>query len=121
VSSPIAAQRPPLAWVALGWLVALVATNAAFLALLRTGGPLIGLVLYAVLLWRWRRRDYQAAVVGGMAGLAVHAVELITTGWSPYPALMGLNLILPAALTPTAWLAKLGAQPGDGSERGETR
>jgi hypothetical protein len=121
VSGPTTAQRTPLAWVALGWLVALVATNAAFLALLRTGGPLIGLVLYAVLLWRWRRRDYQAAVVGGLAGLAVHAVEVITTGWSPYPALMGLNLILPAVLTPTAWLAKRGAQPGDGSERGETR
>jgi hypothetical protein len=116
VSSPAGAQRPPLVWVALGLLAALVATNAAFLALLQTGGPLIGLVLYAVLLWRWRQRDYQAAVVGGLAGLVVHAVEVITTGWSPYPALMGLNLILPAALTPTAWLARRGAQPGDGGK-----
>jgi hypothetical protein len=116
VSSPTGAQRPPLAWVALGLLAALVATNAAFLALLQTGGPLIGLVLYAVLLWRWRRRDYRAAVVGGLAGLAVHVVEVITTGWSAYPALMGLNLILPAVLTSAAWLAKRGAQPRDGSK-----
>jgi hypothetical protein len=116
VSSPSGAQRPPLAWVALGLLAALVATNAAFLDLLQTGGPLIGLVLYAVLLWRWWRRDYQAAVVGGLAGLAVHAVEVITIGWSAYPALMTLNLILPAVLTPTAWLAKQRAQPRDGSK-----
>jgi hypothetical protein len=87
----------------------LVATNAAFLALQQTGGPLIGLVLYAVLLWRWPRRDYQAAVVGGLVGLAVHVVEVIATGWSAYPALMGLNLILPAVLTLAAWLAKRGS------------
>jgi len=116
VSSPTGAQRPPLAWVALGLLAALVATNAAVLALVQTGGPLLGLVLYAVLLWRWRQRDYQAAVVGGLAGLAVHVGEVITTGWSAYPALMGLNLILPEALVLTAWLAKRGAQPGDGSK-----
>jgi hypothetical protein len=116
VISLTGAQRPPLAWVALGLLAALVATNAAFLALVQTGGPLIGLVLYAVLLWRWQRRDYQAAVVGGLAGLAVHVVEVIATGWSAYPVLMGLNLILPAVLTLTAWLAKRGAQPGDGSK-----
>ena len=79
MSSPTGAQRPPLAWVALGLLAALVTTNAVFLALLQTGGPLIGLVLYAVLLWRWRQRDYQAAVVGGLVGLAVHVVEVITT------------------------------------------
>ena len=116
MSSPTGAQRPPLAWVALGLLAALVATNAAFLALLHTGGPIIGLVLYAVLLWRWLRRDYRAAVVGGLAGLAVHASEVTTTGWSACPALMALNLSLPAVLTLTAWLAKRGAQPKDGSK-----
>jgi hypothetical protein len=66
-----------------------------FLALLRTGGPLIGLVLYAVLLRRWWQRDYRAAAVGGPAGLAVHVVEVVTMGWSAYPVLMALNLILP--------------------------
>jgi len=99
-----------LAWVALGLLAALVATNAVFLALLRTGGTLIGFVLYAVLLWRWRQRDYRAAAVGGLAGLAVHVMEVVAIGWSAYPALMSLNLILPAVLTPVAWLAGQRAQ-----------
>jgi hypothetical protein len=81
----------------------LVVTNVVFLALLQTGGPLIGLALYVVLLWRWRQRDYQAAVVGGLGGLAVHILEILTTGWSTYPALMALNLILPALLACAAW------------------
>jgi hypothetical protein len=104
-----------LAWVALGLLAALVVTNAVFLALLKTGGPLIGLVLYVVLLWRWRQRDYRAAVVGGLAGLAVHVVEVIITGWSAYPALVALNLILPAVLALVAWLAGQRAPQGDGN------
>ena len=109
-------ERSPLAWVALVLLAALVATNLIFLALLRVSGPLIGFVLYAVLLWRWRQRDYRAAVVGGLAGLAVHVVEMVTTGWSDYPALMALNLILPAVLAPVAWLAGQRAQREDGNK-----
>ncbi|MGD9099728.1 MAG: hypothetical protein PVF45_04555 [Anaerolineae bacterium] len=99
------AERPLPAWIALGLLGVLVATNVVFLVLLQTGGPLIGLALYVVLLWRWRQRDYQAAVVGGLVGLAVHVVEILATGWSTYPALMALNLILPTLLAPVAWLA----------------
>jgi hypothetical protein len=101
-------KRPPLAWVALGLLVALVAVNVVFLVLLRTGGPLIGIVFYAALLlgtWRRRRPDYQPAVVGGLIGLAVHIVEVILVGWTAYPLLMALNLALPAALAPLARLA----------------
>lgn len=116
MSSPTEAQRPPLAWIALGLLAALVVTNAIFLVLLQTGGPLIGLVLYAVLLWRWKQRDYQATVVGGVVGLAVHVVEVVTMGWSVYPAFIALNLILPAVLAPVAWLAGQQAQPEDGSK-----
>ena len=116
MSSPTEAQRPPLAWVALGLLAALVVTNAIFLVLLQTGGPLIGLVLYAVLLWRWKRRDYWATVVGGFVGLAVHVVEVVTMGWPVYPAFMALNLILPAVLAPVTWLAGQQAQPEDGSK-----
>ena len=106
MSSPTEAQRPLSAWVALGLVAALVVTNATFLVLLQTGGPLMGLVLYAVLLWRWKQRDYRATVVGGSIGLAVHVVEAITMGWSAYPALMALNLILPALLAPVAWFSK---------------
>ena len=97
-------EQPPLAWIAPSLLAALVITNGVFLALMQKGGPLIGLVLYAILLWRWRRCDYQAVVVGALAGLAVHLMEVITMGWSTYPALMALNLILATALTPVAWV-----------------
>jgi hypothetical protein len=100
--------RSPARWVALALLVALVATNAVFLALLRTGGPLIGLTCYAILLalvWRGRQRDYQTAAIAGLAGLLVHATEVVAVGWTAYPVLLALNLILPALLAPAAWLA----------------
>jgi len=101
-------DRPVLAWVAIGLLGVLVVTNGVFLALLYSGGPLFGLVGYAVLLavvWRERRRDYRAAVVGGVLGLAVHAAEVIFVGWTAYPALMALNLVMPAVLALVAWFA----------------
>jgi hypothetical protein len=103
-----AAKKTLLAWAALGLLAALVATNVALLILLRTGGPRIGIAFYAVLLalaWRGQSRDYRAAMVGGLVGLAVHAVEVTIIGWSAYPSLMTLNLILPVALAPMAWWA----------------
>jgi hypothetical protein len=96
-------ERPLLAWIVPVLLATLVITNGVLLALAQKEGALIGLVLYAILLWRWRGRDYQAVVVGALAGLAVHLVEVITMGWSTYPALMALNLVLPTALTPVAW------------------
>jgi len=101
-------ERSPLAWVAIGLLVASVTTNVVFLVLMRTGGPLIGLVFYLALLvavWRRRQPDYRPVVVGGLVGLAVHIVEVILVGWTTYPLLMSLNLILPAVLVPVAWLA----------------
>lgn len=110
--------RPPAAWVALGLLAALVATNAVFLALLRAGGPLIGLACYAVLLalvWRGRKRDYHTAAIAGVAGLLVHAAEVVAMGWTAYPALLALNLILPALLAPAAWLAGRNEQRACGS------
>ena len=108
-----------LAWVILGLLAALVATNAAFLLLQRTGGPLIGMVFYGVLLalaWRGRQRGYREIVFGGLVGLAVHVAEVITIGWSAYPVLMALNLILPATLALVAWVADRGPQQMAGSK-----
>jgi hypothetical protein len=101
-------KQPPLAWAVLGLLGALVATNMTFLILVRKGGPLVGLVLYLALLvavWRKRQPDYRPVVVGGLIGLAVHVVEVILMGWTTYRLLVALNLILPAVLVPTAWLA----------------
>jgi hypothetical protein len=98
------ARRQPLEWVGFGLLTALVATNVLALAFLKSAGPFIGLAVYAVLLWRWERRDYAPAVVGGLAGLGVHVVEVWVSGWSVYPDLIVLNLALPALLVPVARL-----------------
>ena len=104
-------ERSPLDWVILGLLAALVVTNITFLILLRTGGPLIGLAFYLVLLaltFRARQRDHRSVMVGGLVGLAVHVVEAATMGWSVYPVLMALNLVLPAGLALAAWVADRG-------------
>jgi len=104
-------KRLPLDSVILGLLVALVATNVVFLILLRTGGPLFGLVFYLALLAlaiRARQRGHRSMMVGGLVGLAVHAVEAATMGWSDYPVLLALNLTLPAGLALAAWVADRG-------------
>ena len=108
-------MRSWLDLVILGLLVALVATNTALLILLRTGGPLIGLAFYLVLLiltLRTRQRDYRPLVIGGLAGLAVHLVEVVAVGWSVYPVLIVLNLVLPVALAASAWAAARGQRQG---------
>jgi hypothetical protein len=89
-------------------LAALVATNVAFLILLRTGGPLIGIVFYVLLLaiaCRGQQHGSREVMVGSLVGLAVHIAEASVLGWTPYPGLMALNMILPAVLAPVAWLA----------------
>jgi membrane-bound metal-dependent hydrolase YbcI (DUF457 family) len=101
-------ERSPLDWIILGLLAALVATNITFLILLRTGGPLIGLAFYLILLTltlRARQPDHRLAMLGGLVGLVVHIVEAATMGWSAYPVLVTLNLILPATLALSAWAA----------------
>lgn len=107
-------ERSRLHGVILGLLAALVVANVAFLMLLRTGGPLIGVAFYLVLLslgLRARQRGYRPVLIGALVGLAVHVVEAGAMGWSDYPALMALNLVLPAALALTTWRAKRGARP----------
>jgi hypothetical protein len=105
----VSKKRPTLAWIVLGLLGALVATNVTFLILVRTSGPLIGLVFYLALLvtvWCGRPPDYRPVTVGGLVGLAVHLVEVVLVGWTTYPLLMALNLILPAVLVPVAWAGR---------------
>jgi hypothetical protein len=99
-------ERSLLEWVILGLLAALVVTNLVFLVLLRTGGPLIGLAFYLGLLaltFHARQHGHRSVMVGGLVGLGVHGVEAATLGWSDFPALMVLNLVLPAGLALTAW------------------
>jgi hypothetical protein len=100
-------ESSPLDRVMLGLLAALVVTNITFLILLRTGGPLIGLAFYLVLLahtLRSGQRDHRSLMVGGLVGLTVHLLEAATMGWSVYPMLMVLNLVLPAGLALAAWV-----------------
>lgn len=91
-------KRPPLTWVALGLLIALVATNVAFMIVSQKIGPLIGSVFYGVLIWRWCRHKYQDGIVGGGIGLVVHQLEVIFMGWEDYAVPLALNLILPVPL-----------------------
>jgi hypothetical protein len=101
-------ERSPLGWLILGLLAALVMTNGTFLILQRTGGPLIGMTFYLVLLsvaWRGRQHSHRTVMAGGLLGLVVHVVEVVALGWSAYPLLLALNLLLPAALVPAAWVA----------------
>ena len=104
-------DRSPLDWGILGLLASLVVANMTFLILQGTGGPLLGLVFYLVLFalaWRGRQRAHRSVVVGGFVGLVVHAVEVAAMGWSDYPVLVALNLVLPAMLALLAWSADRG-------------
>ena len=108
-----------MTWAALGLLAALVVANATLFLLLRCGGPLIGFAFYGVLLalvWRGRQRVYRTVMVASLVGLAVHAVEVVTLGWSAFPLLMALNLLLPAVLVLVAWLAGERARQDKGSD-----
>jgi hypothetical protein len=104
-------ERRSLDWAIVGLLAALVVTNLALLVLMQTGGPLIGLAFYLILLvltLRFRQRDHRLVMVGGLVGFAVHAAEVATSGWSHFPVLVALNLVLPAALALSAWTADRG-------------
>jgi hypothetical protein len=112
-------EKSSLDWVILVLLAALVVTNLVFLILVRTGGPLIGLAFYLVLLALTLRpgpRDHRSAMVGGLVGLAVHGVEAAAIGWSDYPVLMALNLVLPVGLALSAWGADRGPRQVAGNE-----
>lgn len=112
-------RRSVQEWVITGLLAALVVTNLTLLILLRTGGPLIGLVFYLALLWiaiRARPRHHRALIAGGLVGLAVHMAEVTARGWSDYPVLLALNLGLPAALALSAWATNRGPERAVGNE-----
>ncbi len=97
-----------LTWAIRGLLAGLIATNLWYLALLRSGGPLVGVIFYGALLvlsFRPRQRHERAPMIGGAVGLAIHVAEVALAGWSAYPVLMVLNLVLAAGLLAMAWVA----------------
>jgi len=74
----------------------------------------MALALYAVLMWRWERRDYSPSIVGALAGLSVHAVQVGMAGWSAYSDLMAINLALPVLLVAVAYLSSQVEDGGNG-------
>jgi hypothetical protein len=109
-------ERSPLdgiiAALPVALLVALLLTNLAFYVRLRTGGPLVGLAFYLVLLaitFRQDRASHRPVMLGGLLGLAVHVVEVVAMGWPVNRALMALNLLLPAGLALAPWVADGGS------------
>ena len=99
--------------VIVGLLAVLVLTNVALFVLLRSAGPLIGLVFYVaflIVVLRPGRRDYRPLVAAGLVGLAVHLAEVLTVGWANCVLLVALNLVLPAVLAAAAWAAHRGVK-----------
>jgi hypothetical protein len=113
--------RADLMWVIPGLLTAAVGTNMALLVLLRAGGALIGIVFYLALLgvlWYRKAHGLRAVTVGGLAGFVVHVAEVVWMGWSDYPALMVLNLLLPALMVFFAWTAGRQVESGHRGHEG---
>ena len=65
----------------IGILVALVITNAVWLATSEYSSPLFALIIYAVIAFLcWRRSHFQAGIIVGIIGLGVHIYELLSQG-----------------------------------------
>lgn len=89
--------------VPLSILIALVIANATWVATSDHSGPLIALSFYAVVAFLcWRRSHFQAGIIAGIAGVSIHAYELISWGLAELRALevalLFVNLILPIPL-----------------------
>lgn len=89
--------------VTLGILIALVITNAIWVATSGHSGPVIALILYALVAFLcWRRDHFQAGIIAGVVGLGIHTYELISWGLTGLRTLdvglLFINLILPVPL-----------------------
>ncbi len=91
-------------------LFSLTATNALWLIVNWQGGPLIALAFYLVIsLLCAFKRHYQAGVIAGIIGFAIHIIELLRLGTNQLAGidqfLFYTNLILPIPLIITSYLA----------------
>lgn len=111
-------EKSRLDWIVLGLLAALVVANALLLALRRAAGPLVGLLVYGGLLWRWERGDCWAAFVGSLIGMTVHVLRVGTIGFSQVALLDALNLFLPTVLAPLTW-AKCQGERRDAQDKAD--
>jgi len=65
----------------IGIILALVIANAVWLATSKYSSPLIALIFYALIAFLcWRRSHFQAGIIGGIIGSAVHIYELLSQG-----------------------------------------
>jgi len=80
-----------------------VITNAAWVATSEYLGPVIALILYAIVTFLcWRLKHFQAGIIAGILGLGIHTYELISSRVSELqklnPWFFLINLILPIPL-----------------------
>jgi len=64
--------------ITIGILIALVGINIIWAITLEHSGPVIALLFYVFITFLcWRRRHFQAGIIGGVFGLGIHVYELI--------------------------------------------
>ena len=87
----------------IGILTILVITNAAWVIICKSYGPLIALIFYvfAIFLF-WKKNDIFSGIIIGIIGLAIHIYELIFQGIADLEVLetifFFINLIFPILL-----------------------
>jgi len=74
--------------------------NAVWAVASQYSGPLMGSIFYGVIFFFcWRKNHFQAGVIGGICGLAIHICELIFQDIAKlggiYTGFFFVNLILP--------------------------
>lgn len=87
---------------AISILIVLVCVNAVWAASSPHSGPLIGLLFYScIIILCWKKGHFQAGVIAGIFGLAIHSYELISQGIGELGIGAGfflVNLFLPIPL-----------------------
>ncbi len=87
--------------IALSILLVLIGVNAAWAVTSQYTGPVIGVVFYGIVGFLcWQKSHFQAGIVGGIVGLVIHVLELVSIGEINGTELgfFLVNLILPIPL-----------------------
>ncbi|KYK33903.1 MAG: hypothetical protein AYK18_04240 [Theionarchaea archaeon DG-70] len=87
--------------IAISILLVLIGVNAAWAVTSRYTGPVIGVVFYGIIGFLcWQKSHFQAGIIGGIIGLVIHVLELLSVG-EINGAELGfflVNLVLPIPL-----------------------
>ena len=89
--------------ITIGILLVLTVINALWVFGAEKSGPLIAAIFYAVVTFLcWQRNHFQAGILAGFFGLAIHIYELISLGLGKLDrielAFFGMNIVLPVLL-----------------------